>query len=466
MPSSFIPRVSPINNIRSSRLIEKPVAFLKRPGLAFASFSSLLPYNLIRIAGRTPLWILIFLVYASVANATGLNNTPLYSKVTIIVANNVTGLGDKTIVGFNPNSTDTFNPVYDANKLQGETNRETLYTLNGGQWMSINTLPYEATTDTVAMGFEPGSSGTFVMSFTGLNSFDSTSYVYLEDKQTHIIHNLRNGDYTFTSAVTDSPERFLLHFTPPVIITATDSGCLPANTLSIVQPGAAYWNYTLIDSGTDFIVTGVLNQSQPATIQANPGTYMLTLTDTGNYQVTKTFQVVSGPQTTIAAFQLSADSVETGQNIILLGTDTGIISNQWNFGNGILGTGADTTIIYNTPGDYIISLTVTNQAGCLSTTTQSIVVMPAKATEVTKVSVNISPDIRSYDSKIYVTFPTSQAADASIVVYNMLGQVISNEHFQGCIYEKDMDNTSPAYLLVTVNENGRLFSKELFINNK
>jgi hypothetical protein len=85
-------------------------------------------------------------------------------------------------------------------KIAGTLGRHTLYTVGANNlWMSKNIHKSIAETSTITMGFEPEVAGTYTFSFDGLNSFDPTSYIMLEDRKLGTMYNVRNGDYQFTS---------------------------------------------------------------------------------------------------------------------------------------------------------------------------------------------------------------------------------------------------------------------------
>ena len=399
-----------------------------------------------------------------------LSVSPSKSRLTIIVANTRTGLLDKTVIGFNPNSTDTFNSVYDANKLMGMPNRQTLYTMNSGQLMSINILPDEATTDTVPMGMAPGTNDTFSMSFTGMSSFDTTSYVYLEDKKLHIFHNLRNGDYTFTALTTDDWNRFLVHFTPPVIVNGTNITCSSASMLNMQQPGPASWNYSLVNSNNLAIDSGVLNQSQPVNLQVAAGAYSLVLTDSSGYVAVKQLLINSVDTLAAVDFQVSDSAVTLYQQISLAASlqpgDSTISAYQWTFGNGITGSTLDTTINYAKPGLYSLGFTVTNLEGCTATTTKLISVSEPQATAIAETGKSNDVKIWSSKNTVFVDFTSTETVDATVTTYNVIGQEIYNDRCTtGVVYQKAIDNIPAGYLIVKVLNNHVTTVRKVFISN-
>jgi len=386
------------------------------------------------------------------------------NQLTIVAANTSTGLLDQTTVAFNLAATDSFDAQYDAAKFAGALNRHTLYTVNGGKWMSRNILHDISSTSTVPMGFEPGANATFKLSFNGLNTFDATSYIYLEDKALNIMYNVRNGDYTFTADSTDNWNRFVLHFTPAAQITTADASCSSAGTINIQQPGTADWNYTLTDSSNAIITSGTLNSNQQVSVGVAAGTYTLTLIDTNSYAVVKTI-VVNGPESISAGFQASSESVQTGQNVTLTSTSAGASNYQWSFGNGVTATGATTSVSYTQPGVYTVSLVASNQSGCAATKTETITVT-AGATGINNLNGTNGLNIWSHDNRIYVDFTALQAVDATVIIYDILGQQISNEKVtNNLVYQREINNIEAAYMIVMVKEGEKITTKKVFISN-
>ncbi|MDB5283157.1 MAG: hypothetical protein JWO06_2232, partial [Bacteroidota bacterium] len=386
------------------------------------------------------------------------------NELKITAENTTTHLLDQTLVAFNTAATDQFDTQYDADKPSGTLNRHTLYSESNGKWMSRNVLHDIAQTSTVPVGFEPGANATYNFNFTGINTFDATSYVYLEDKVMHIMHDVRSGDYSFTADSGDARERFVLHFTPAAVTAITDAGCTTQGVINVTQPGTANWNYTITDNNNAVIGSGVLNQTSPLAVTAPAGTYTLTLTDINNYTVTEMVQV-NGPDPITASFTTSGTTVQDAQNIILTSTTTNATSYNWNMGNGQTESGATVNYAYNTPGTYTVVLTVTNLSGCTSTASQNITVN-ALATGLNSIVENKSIGIWSNENKVFVDFRGLQKVDAVISIYNILGQQISNEKFtNSLVYQKEIGNIEASYLIVSVKNEDKVTSKKVFIYN-
>ena len=123
------------------------------------------------------------------------------------------GYEDKAIVAFNPAATAGFDGDYDAYKLFGITESPQLYSIITDNILTINSLRDIETSSDVSLGFKVGAETTYTLSVTGIESFDATTPLLLEDLKTNSIQDLReNAVYTFSAAPGDAEHRFNLLF--------------------------------------------------------------------------------------------------------------------------------------------------------------------------------------------------------------------------------------------------------------
>jgi PKD repeat protein len=381
---------------------------------------------------------------------------------------NYNGTQDMSLVAFNPSASNAFDAQYDAVKPDGSQGRPTLYTYFNDQniWYGINTLPSLTETAAVPVGLRPENTGSMAISAEGIESFDPTTYIYLEDKQTGTWANLRNGAYSFNTTTTDNQQRFVLHFTPPVQILTEDASCQSGGMINITQAGTANWSYALADANNTNISSGILNTSTPVNINAEPGVYTLTLTDNTGYTVVKSIQV-GGTEVVSAAFSASQTTAAVQQNITFTGNSPDATVYNWNFGDGSTASGQTAVHSFQQQGIYNVVLNVSSAAGCTSSTTHTAVITSRSATGVSTVGGTGNIEIWSNENRVFIDFSKQNNVNADIEMYDVLGQLIDHETFgRSSLYSRELTNLDAAYVIVKVVNGNEVTTKKVFIINK
>jgi hypothetical protein len=371
------------------------------------------------------------------------------------------GFNDITRVEFNSATTNAFDVDYDAFKPMSALGQPTLSSFNTDitERLAINVNKSIAETPNVQLNFVPGNNGTFSFTVDGINTFDPTSYITLEDTKEGTMTDLRqNSTYTFAALKTDNHNRFVLHFTPAAAITTVNGTCTENGTLSVTQDGPADWNYTITSSNdTTTIAAGTLNSTSPLNQALPMGTYQITLTDNSGYQVIKNVQVNGQTPIAAATMTTSNTNVEEDQPITVTNTTSNTTSNttttEWNFGDGNTATINTADHTYTEPGIYTVTLTVTNADGCIATTTQTITVtekLNTGITTTTKESIHIYPNPASTKLNINLSQVT---ADTKLTLTNALGQTIqTQDKLKQGVNTIEVSQLAEGLYLITVNE--------------
>jgi hypothetical protein len=387
-------------------------------------------------------------------------------RLSINVSGN--GFADVTYVEYNSDATNGFDVNYDSRKPISKLGQPTLYTFNSipNRRLSRNTNRSIAETPNVPMSFMPGADGTFTFTVDGIQTFDPTTYIFLEDKMTGTWTDMRqNNSYTFQSTTNDAFDRFVLHFTPAAVIKTTPAGCETNGTLYLEQLGTASWNYTITNSQSAIIHAGVLNNSNSTVLGVPAGTYTITLVDNSGYKVVKAV-TVNGHNAPTVVLNSSSQSVETGQNITFTNATTGTATAEWNMGDGTILSGQNqVNYQYATEGTYMVTLTVTNTDGCVSTASQLITVTAETATGIANLT-NVGVNIFSFNNTVVVDFGKAAKVEAYVDIYNLLGQKISSEKTADKVYAKNIAEPGAAYVIVRVNNNGAESRKKVFLSGE
>ena len=118
---------------------------------------------------------------------------------------------DETFVQVVSGSSSGFDGTSDALKLFGNDAYPQIYTVAADQKaLSINTQPdYTA----AQIDFKVGTTGSYKISFSNIETFNPNQPLYFEDKKTGGIINIRNSrEFVFSTDLLAEPGRFVLHF--------------------------------------------------------------------------------------------------------------------------------------------------------------------------------------------------------------------------------------------------------------
>lgn len=123
---------------------------------------------------------------------------------------------DEAFVGFNSSASSTFDPDFDGFKLWGLAEAPQLWTEKEESRLSINELPLPAGGLAVPLDFKTSYAGQVTLNFSGIESFDPSLPVRLQD---HIngtwIDPRQQTEYVFTHDTSNSEKRFRLVFGYP-----------------------------------------------------------------------------------------------------------------------------------------------------------------------------------------------------------------------------------------------------------
>ncbi len=120
------------------------------------------------------------------------------------------------------------------------------------------------------------------------------------------------------------------------------------------------------------------NQQNPTVVYPDSGTYTITLIagDTLGCSDTVAQQITIAPAP-VAAFTFTGLSACQGGSVSFNDNSSGnIISWNWNFGNGQTSTQQNPSTIFNTTGQFDVTLIVASANGCIDSITQTISISP------------------------------------------------------------------------------------------
>ena len=126
---------------------------------------------------------------------------------------NTQGAFKQTLVGYVTDATNAYDSRFDGESFGGNTYVD-FYSINENKNLTIQgrALPFDEN-DTVPLGFKTTIAGSFTIDIDEVDGLLANQTLYLEDKLTNTVSNLKNGDYTFTTAKGTFNDRFVLRYT-------------------------------------------------------------------------------------------------------------------------------------------------------------------------------------------------------------------------------------------------------------
>jgi len=123
------------------------------------------------------------------------------------------GAFKQLLVGYMTGATNGLDKLYDGESLNGNKFVD-FYSISDSKNFTIQArgLPFD-TADAVPLGYKTTIAGTFQIGIDDADGFFVNQPVYLEDKMTNSVHDLKSGAYSFTTAIGEFNERFVLRYT-------------------------------------------------------------------------------------------------------------------------------------------------------------------------------------------------------------------------------------------------------------
>ena len=122
---------------------------------------------------------------------------------------------DEMSVGVLSEATEEFDSEYDAYKLFGIEDAPQLYSYNNDIKYAVNLFSEIEGSKSIPLGLKTGIATDYTLTVAGLDNFDPSIEVYLEDKASGEMINLRETtSYIFYSENGLDESRFILHFNP------------------------------------------------------------------------------------------------------------------------------------------------------------------------------------------------------------------------------------------------------------
>lgn len=132
---------------------------------------------------------------------------------------NALGAYNQILIGYVPGATNEIDRLFDGVLLEGNSTVN-LYSLHGETALSIQgrALPFEAN-DVVPLGMQVTTAGTYTLGLHGFDGLFEAQAVYLYDRLLDVYHNLKMGDYSFSTSAGVIDDRFEIRYTESALGT-------------------------------------------------------------------------------------------------------------------------------------------------------------------------------------------------------------------------------------------------------
>ena len=323
---------------------------------------------------------------------------------------------DKTTLFYNNEASNAYEPMYDVRKRKSSAGHPTLSTVGANKDLTLNGLSVNDLGETVPMNLDAGANGSFTLSFEGLETFPSNTTIYVKDLQEDVVHNIADGNYTFTANTTDNKERFEIIFIPVVSLVTTKVDC-DENAGNVELSNTNFTNdrtFEIISNNTIVATNDLVNLNESLTA----GTYTLNVND--QYGGTQVYIVVIEAAELIeAAFTVSNNELFVGEMLILNNTTINTNTIDWTIDNSMITNVNHLTYTFEVAGIYDVVMTVSNDE-CIAAKTETITVV----NKTTGIETIEGKDITFYPNPVTEVLYVNSTAEINIEIVDILGKTI------------------------------------------
>ncbi len=350
-------------------------------------------------------------------------------KLEISVSGN--GKADKTILFYNNEASENYEPMFDVVKRNSKKAYPTLSTENNNKNLALNGMSVDDIGQTVPLNLSSGTDGNFILHFEGKESFPFNTTIYLKDLFTNTIHNIENGDYSFSSLENDNQNRFELIFIPTIDITTTKVSCSGENGSIKLSSSIGIENRTFdLSLNNEIIATNDLINLDNS---LSEGVYTLKVIDKfGGFQ-TYVFEIET-KESIESDFAISNTEIAIGESITFENLTKNANQFEWLIESNWINNVNNLSYSFESEGEYEILLKVSNDE-CEDITSKIVTVLNKTTSidELKNKKLNIYPNPAS--EVLNIDFEGAIYAE----IFNVIGKKVKTSN-KLKISIKDLDS--------------------------
>jgi len=148
---------------------------------------------------------------------------------------NTQGAFKQLLIGYVEGATNLWDDNYDATTLDANPFVD-FYSINNNLKLVIQgrALPFDEA-DTIPLGYRSAIAGDFTIAIDRTDGNLTNQPIYLQDKVTNTLHDLKAADYTFTTAIGVFTERFVLRYKKSGTLETSDFASLDKNVFVSIK---------------------------------------------------------------------------------------------------------------------------------------------------------------------------------------------------------------------------------------
>lgn len=390
-----------------------------------------------------------------------------YARVKLRISNSQE-MSSETALIFPADATDGADLAYDAVRLPGNPSLGIYTFINSDEYV-IQALPTLSTERIIPLGVINTVAGEASIEINQFEYFEPGVFVYLEDMEEGIFHNLTSSAYTYTntSINTQDPIRFRLHLRAPLAVTATAACAGQASGKMLMSnPNSTPVVVEVKDNANNVVTTTTPFTGEKLIENLAAGAYIINFSYSNGDAATLAKEIGTGSIFSAPNFIASATTVAIEDAIIeFQATAPGATEFEWNFGDGtMVSNDLNPVHAYMQPGVYTVTFTARN-GGCESVQTMTVTVNAA-STGIANVNTNgftLYPNPARNLVNILLNVDRSES-QVKVSILDAAGRLVRSENVNdvrsGSIIELNIsDLASGVYQIALEGDNFREVSR-------
>ncbi|HLG03663.1 MAG TPA: PKD domain-containing protein [Bacteroidia bacterium] len=303
---------------------------------------------------------------------------PLHAKQVRLAIGNAE-FTSYTRIGFLENASPAFDRNLDQEMKNFPSNQiNYIYSVDNNHQMYVNYCPIPNGCISIPLAVNVADTGTFNFLIDDIDGDLEHLQFAMVDQAGRSIY-LRPGiisDIFFSPSDFNTEKKYTLFVFPRPCVMQTPVNCPNAQdgSIHVAFKGNGEWSARL-RSVTSLLCSITTESSEAQFMSLKHGVYIVQILKNG-MPVYEEYTAVQRPLSPRANFVTDKDSVSVNETVYVENTSTGTGHWNWNFGDETSSALHAPSHRYSTPGNYEISLIVSDVAGCTSVSTRSIRVTP------------------------------------------------------------------------------------------